>query len=170
MIQNTHLQDGDDSTGNVTPYREPDSEAGHWPAEYTDKGYEWTQTQKKNWLRYARPVYSNLEYEDSNYWYRRTWRPKVHHDGMMQRDHVTLGTPEDYLAETVASELDPTYTITSKMMRKVGGMKADTGVLKRVVADIVSATHTETDSTDCPPAANARRLARHHNLGVEVEG
>lgn len=116
----------------VEPYDEPDPENDEWPE-------EWTKRQKENWEDFGINVYSELQTDVGRYWYRRTWRPKKARDGMMQRDHVKLGTPEDYVAENVSDVLNPMGDITSVMMRQLSKYKVDTDELDNAVEDIVQA-------------------------------
>lgn len=128
MIQRN--TDADDSE--PEPYPEPNPETDDYPA-------EWTPKQRENWRNHAQDVYEALETEAGRYWYRRTWRPKKQQEGLLQRDHVKLGTPEDYIAEHVSDTLSPMGDITSVMMRKVAHYKADKEEMEEAIDDIVQA-------------------------------
>jgi len=114
------------------PYIEPNPAEDEWPE-------DWTPTQKKNWEQFGSKVYDELNTDLGRTWYRRTWRPKMRNNGMMQRDHVKLGTPEDYVAENVADMLNPMGDLTSVMMRQISRYKVDKDVLDDAVTDIVRA-------------------------------
>lgn len=129
------------------PYDEPQPDADEWPD-------DWTPKQKENWRQHGQPVYEKLETNAGRYWYRRTWRPKKQRNGMMQRDHVKLGTPEDYVAEHVSDTLNPMGNMTSVMMRKIGRMNADTDDLDEAYEDIVQA------KIKCMSPARQARLGR----------
>ena len=116
----------------VEPYEEPNPEAGEWPE-------GWTPRQRQNWLESGRTTYDSLETDCGRYWYRRTWRPKARNHGMMKRDHVKLGTPEDYITENVADVLHPMGDMTSVMMRQLARYSVDTDELDDAVEDIVQA-------------------------------
>lgn len=116
----------------VEPYAEPHPEANEWPS-------GWTPTQRQNWQDVGSKTYNELETDNGRYWYRRTWRPKKRGDGMMERDHVKLGNPEDYITENVADYLNPMGDMTSVMMRQLTRYGVDTDELDKAVEDIVQA-------------------------------
>ena len=116
----------------IEPYDEPNPDADRWPE-------DWTPKQRQNWIDVGSKTYDNLETDRARYWYRRTWRPKARHDGMMKREHVKLGTPEDYIVENVADYLNPMGDMTSWMMRKLTRYSVDTDELDDVVEEIVHA-------------------------------
>jgi hypothetical protein len=126
------LLDDDNDDEEHEPYIEPDIEAGEWPE-------EWTPKQRQNWRDHALSVYRELETDWGRYWYRRTWRPKKRGDGMMQDDHVKLGTPEDYVTENVEDYLRPMGDMTSVMMRQISRYTVDKDDLDNAVEDIVQA-------------------------------
>jgi len=88
------------SDAEVQPYQEPDIGGNNWPA-------EWSDLQRVNWREYGAPIYDELRTEVGRYWYRRCYRPKKAHDGMMRRDHVKTGTPERYIYAHVNALLQP---------------------------------------------------------------
>ena len=128
MPRHPNLDDEDDE---VQPYKDPDVEAGEWPE-------EWTPRQRENWRDHGEPVYSEIETDVARYWYKKTWRPKMQGEGLMETDAVTFGNPEDYIAENVSDMLSPMGDMTSMMMRQVTsyGVEDD---LDEVVNDIVRA-------------------------------
>lgn len=141
-----------------SPYQEPEPSDSIWPE-------EWTPTQRTNWLEYARAVYDKLETDAGRYWYRRTWRPKKRGDGMMKRDHVKLGTPEDYVEENVSDTLNPMGDITSVMMRQISRYSVDRDTLDEAVEDIVQAKiHNMSDDQQQRLVGDAQRLANAYGL------
>lgn len=102
---------------------------------------EWTPRQHENWDDYGADIYERLETDLGRYWYRRCWRPKKAHNGMMKRDHVKLGTPEDYIIEHVEDTFDPWGNLTGVMMRKLGTLPGDVtkDELEEAIDDIVRA-------------------------------
>lgn len=116
----------------VEPYDEPNPAEDEWPE-------GWTPKQKENWSEYGIVTYEQLETDAGRYWYRRTWRPKKAKEGMMKRDHVKLGTPEDYVEENVADTLKPMGDLTSVMMRELTSYSVDKDELDDAVTDIVQA-------------------------------
>lgn len=113
------------------PYPEPNPETNDYPE-------EWTPKQRTNWDDHAQDVYEQLETENGRYWYRRTWRPKMRGDGMMKRDHVKLGTPEDFVQYMVDDRLDMWADLTGAMMREIGRYD-NKDALEDAVDDIVQA-------------------------------
>jgi hypothetical protein len=81
---------------------------------------KWTPKQEQNWIDHIEPVYSRIESELGRRIFRAVWRPKKRGDGWMKREHVKLGTPEDYVEENVSDLFTPMTDITSVMMRQVG--------------------------------------------------
>jgi len=142
----------------VEPYDEPDPENDEWPE-------EWTKRQKENWIQTGAPVYDNLETDVGRYWYRRTWRPKKARDGMMERDHVKLGQPEDYVVENVSDTLNPMGDMTSVMMRQMSSYSVDKDKLDEAVSDIVRARISNmSDFQKQRLVGEAQRLARAYGL------
>jgi hypothetical protein len=119
-------------TDDIEPYPEPDVEADDYPD-------EWTPKQRENWKNYGHFEYRLLETELGRYWFRRTYRPKMRNEGMMQRDHVKLGTPEDYVAYNVADMFKPMAALDGYMMRQLMRYDFDTDELDEAVEDIVQA-------------------------------
>lgn len=105
------------------------------PPEWPNPG--WTPKQQENYVEHIEDEYEMLETELARYWFRRTWRPKKRGDGMMKRDHVKLGTPEDYVEEHVSDTFDPWGNLTGVMMRKISSYKVDTDDLDDAVDEIV---------------------------------
>ena len=118
------------------PYVEPNPRKKLWPE-------HWTPKQKEYWERYCQPVYDNLKTDTGRYWYRRTFRPKKQKQsgdsGVMTRDHVKLGTPEDYVAYNVSDMLDMWADLTGAMMREMMSYSVDQDELDEAVHDIVQA-------------------------------
>ncbi len=145
----------------IEPYPEPDAQSNDYPD-------EWTPKQCENWKNYGHFEYEALETDVGRYWYRRTWRPKMRGEAMMLRDHVKLGTPEDYVAENVSDRLNPMGDLTSVMMREFSRFSADKDELKEAVDDIV-----QTKLRQMEPAqrdrvsADAKQLARAYGLEVK---
>lgn len=142
----------------VEPYDEPDPENDEWPE-------EWTPRQRQNWIEVGSNVYDELETDTGQYWYRRTWRPKKRKSGMMKRDHVKLGTPEDYITENVADNLNPMGDMTSVMMRQLSRFSVDTDELDDAVTDIVRAKiRNMSDEQQQRLVGEAQRVARIYGL------
>ena len=142
----------------VEPYDEPNPEANEWPE-------EWTPRQRQNWIEVGSNVYDKLETDTGRYWYRRTWRPKKRKSGMMKRDHVKLGTPEDYITENVADNLNPMGDMTSVMMRQLSRFSVDTDELDDAVTDIVRAKiRNMSDEQQQRLVGEAQRVARIYGL------
>lgn len=142
-------------------YDEPDPEDDVWPN-------SWTKKQRSNWRTYAQDVYEALETEAGRRWYRRTWRPKARNEGMLKRDHVKLGTPEDYVAENVSDRLNPMGDMTSVMMRQLGTYDVDTDELDEAVEDIVQAKISQMSvEQKAELSSEAQRLARTYGLDLE---
>lgn len=78
---------------------------------------DWTPKQMENWENAGKPVYDRIETEEARAWYRRIYRPKKRNDGMMERDRVTFGTPEDYIKYSVEDAFDPWGSMEGMMMR-----------------------------------------------------
>lgn len=78
---------------------------------------DWTPKQVENWEDSGKHVYERIETEDARAWYRRVWRPKKRNDGMMERDRVSFGTPEDYIKYYVEDAFDPWGSVEGSMMR-----------------------------------------------------
>ena len=140
------------------PYDEPHPSTDTWPD-------DWTPKQRTNWLEHGAIVYNNLETEQAQYWYRRTWRPKCRNSGMMKCDHVKLGTPEDYIEENVSDTLNPMGNMTSVMMRQVSRYSVDRDVLDDVVDDIVQAKiQNMSEAQQQRLVGDAQRLANAYGL------
>lgn len=107
------------------------------PDEYPAE--DWTPKQCENFEKYGEAVYERIEGEVGQKWYRRIWRPKMRGDGMKQRDHVKMGTPEDYIAEMVSDQLDPWNSMTSVMMRTVSSYNVDKEEREEAVSQIAKA-------------------------------
>lgn len=128
MTNNSIDFDSDD----VEAYGEPDAQNDQYPD-------HWTPKQCENWKNYGHFEYNALETDVGRQLYRRIWRPKMRGEGIMKRDHVKLGTPEDYVEDNVRDLLTPMGNITSAMMRNFVHFNADTDVLDEAVDDIVHA-------------------------------
>ena len=132
---------------------------------------DWSRKQLENWEASGEAVYERIDGELGREWYRRTWRPKMRGDGMKQRDHVKLGTPEDYVAEHVADALSPMGDITSVMMRKLGAYSVDKDELDEAVKQIVKAKLEYIRENDPEHArqllAESQKAARLYGLDQE---
>ena len=146
----------------IEPYPEPDAANDEYPD-------EWTPKQRENWKNYGHFEYRLLEFEVGRKWFRRTWRPKKRGEGMMQRDHVKLGTPEDYVAENVRDRFDMMGSLHSVMMRQLGRYSVDRDELDAAVEDIVQARRQmlEPDERE-QMARDAERLARAYGLEIDA--
>ena len=100
---------------------------------------EWTPKQEANWREYGQAVYNNLQTDIGRKWYRKTYRPKMRVEGMMTRDHVELGTAEDYINANVEDRLEPMGDMTKVMMRELGVREFDIEELETAIDDIVQA-------------------------------
>ena len=100
---------------------------------------EWTPKQKENFANHGRAEFEELETDVGRDWYKRCFRPKKRNEGMMKRDHVKLGTPEDYVTKHVEDTFDPWASLEGIMMRKLGRYSVDTDTLDAAVEDIVRA-------------------------------
>lgn len=117
---------------------------------------DWTPKQQENWERVGQDVYGRLETELGRRAYRHVWRPKKRGDGMMQREHVKLGTKEDYVAEMVDDVFSPWGSMTGVMMRKISFGEETRERLEEAVSDIVQAKLERLKERD--PAAAQRLL------------
>lgn len=159
-MRKRHSTTRSDSPGSTEPepYAEPNPEENDYPD-------EWTPKQRENWDSHGQSTYENLETDAGRYWYRRIWRPKKQREGMMKRDHVKLGTPEDYVAEHARDTLDPMGNLTSVMMRRIGRMQADKDELEEAYKDIVQARIANmTPEQRARLAGEAKRLAVAYGL------
>jgi hypothetical protein len=100
---------------------------------------DWTPKQKENWESSMKKWYNKLETDVGRRWARACYRPKKRNEGMMERDHVKLGTPEDYVTKHVEDTFDPWASLEGIMMRKLGRYSVDTDTLDAAVEDIVRA-------------------------------
>lgn len=137
------------------------------PEPYDAPDPEWTPKQQTNWEESGKLVYDRLETDVGRYWYRRTWRPKKRNSGIMKRDHVELGTPEDYIVAHVEDRLNPMGDITSLMMRKLGTRNFDVDELEEAIDDIVQARLHNIAEND---PDRARQLASEANMVAELYG
>jgi hypothetical protein len=137
------------------------------PEPYDTPSPEWTPKQQTNWEEHCQSLYENLETEAGRYWFKRTWRPKKRNQGYMERDHVELGTPEDYIVAHVEDQLEPMGDITSVMMRKLGTRNVDEDELEEAISDIVQAKLQQIEETD---PDRARRLVSDANMAAELYG
>ena len=145
-------------TDEPEPYVEPDPENGVWPD-------DWTPRQRENWIDFGQPVYDALETDVGRYWYRRVYRPKARHEGMMTRDHVKLGNPEDYVAEMVSDNLNPMGDVTGAMMRVISSYSVDKDELDEAVSDITGAKiKNMSDEQKKRLVGDAQRMARAYGL------
>jgi len=113
-------------------YDEPDVENDDYPD-------HWTPKQCENWDNHGQEIYENLETEVGRYWFRRSWRPKKRGSGLMERDHVKFGTPEDYVVYEVEDRFKPMGSIHGSVMRSFSSFSADKDELERAIADIFQA-------------------------------
>jgi hypothetical protein len=112
------------------------------PERYPDPN--WTPRQTELFENHGAPIYDRLATENGKAWYRRTYRPKKRKaasdtGGMMRRDHVKLGTPEDYVREMVSEKFSPMTNFHSSMMRRLSNYGNRKEQLDAAVADIVKA-------------------------------
>jgi len=134
---------------------------------------EWTPKQQENWEESIKPTYERLETDVARYWFRRTWRPKKRNSGKLKRDHVKLGTPEDYIEHNVQEAFNPWGDLTSVMMRQVGSYD-DKDELDDVVEEIVGARcdllkQTNPEELD-RLARESKKVARLYGVEEEVDG
>jgi hypothetical protein len=109
----------------------------YFEMEYPDP--EWTPKQQENWESSMKEWYNNLETDAGRRWTRAVYRPKKRNNGCMTRDHVKLGTPEDYLDEHVDQAFNPWGSFTSLMMREISTYDVDMDALETAIEDIVRA-------------------------------
>jgi hypothetical protein len=109
----------------------------YFEMEYPDP--DWTPKQMENWESSMKEWYNKLETGAGRRWTRAVYRPKKRNSGMMTRDHVKLGTPEDYIDEHVDQAFNPWSSFTSLMMRAVGSYRADKDELETAIEDIIRA-------------------------------
>lgn len=139
-------------------YTEPNPDADEWPD-------HWTPKQRANWEQYGQEIYEALKTDTGRYWYRRTYRPKKRNEGMMKRDHVKLGRPEDYIDENVSDTLNPMGNMTSVMMRQISRYTVDRDELDDAVSDITQAKiKNMSDAQQARLASEAKRLANTYGL------
>ncbi len=104
---------------------------------------EWTPYQRQNWREVGKPIYENLQTDGGRYWFRRCYRPKYQHTGMLPRDHVTIDTPDHYIVSNVDELLTPggDGDIQMKYRRIVGVIASEHTLseVNRAVKDIVNA-------------------------------
>jgi len=100
---------------------------------------DWTPKQMENWESSMKQWYNELETDAGRFWAKATYRPKKRNSGMMTRDHVKLGTPEDYIDEHVSDTFDPWGDITSVIMRQISTYSVDKAELEDAIEDIVRA-------------------------------
>lgn len=127
-----YSNDGTNDT--VRAYTEPDPATDRWPQ-------SWTPRQKQNWREQCAPVYSELETETGQLWFRRCYRPKKARTGYIRRQNVSRSNPEIYVCAQVEALLQGTedyYTL--EIYRAV--VRRSTTTLETVetaVIDIVQA-------------------------------
>lgn len=113
------------------------------PETFADRPYpdpEWTPKQQENWDNSRMSEwFDELETDIGQHWAKRIYRPKKRNDGIITRDHVQLGTPEDYIKEHVDQAFDPWGSFHSMMMRELGSYKADKDKLETAIEDIIRA-------------------------------
>ncbi|WP_153952985.1 hypothetical protein [Halosegnis longus] len=140
-MSNTPAESGDTLTDDdridLTTISESQYTADDGPTPYPVPDPEWTPKQQTNWENHGQPRYDELESDAARYWYRRCYRPKKRGSGMMQRDHVKLGTPEDYIIEHVEDALEPMGSIHGVMMRSLGRYAVDKDVLDAVYRELL---------------------------------
>lgn len=135
-----------------------------WPCNH------WTPKQRENFENH-RGVYDRLETDRARSWFKRCYRPKKRNDGLMRRDHVKLGTPEDYILENVSDRLEPMSNLTSVMMRQLGHVGVDKDVLDEIVEEFLNARVKNMKEHN--PQQLERILRRSQELrnlyGIDVE-
>lgn len=131
------------------------------PDEYPDP--DWTPKQMENWDAHGAAEYAELETEIGREFFRRIWRPKKRNDGLLEREHVKLGTPEDYVCTNVDDVFDPWGNMTSVMMREISVPSDEKERLGEAVDDIVQAKLTVL--ADRNPDAARRLLAETERVG-----
>jgi len=122
---------------------------------------DWTPTRRANWDAHMADEYEQLETDAARYWYRRCYRPKMRGSGKMQRDHVKLGTPEDYIVEHVDDCLSPMGDLTSLMLRRVSSLIVDTDVLDAVAEEIAHVRLQQIAANDPSRAERLLEESRH---------
>lgn len=135
------------------------------PEEYPCE--DWTPKQQENWEQSGKSVYELIDGEVGRTWYRRTWRPKMRNEGMKKRDHVKLGTPEDYIAEMVADQFDPWGSLDSVMIRELASYSVEKEELEEAVSQITEAKLKHLASND---PARARQLVAETEYVASLYG
>lgn len=100
---------------------------------------DWTPKQKENYEKHTKETYEELETELGRTWFRRCYRPKKRNDGYMKRNHVKLGTPEDYIVTHVDDMFDPWGSFHGIMMREFSFFTESKEELKEAISDIIRA-------------------------------
>lgn len=119
---------------------------------------EWTPAQARYWEEYCAPVFDRLQTYDGRKWYRLTYRPKQRkqsgYSGVTTRDHVKLGTAEDYVDINVKRPFEPMTSYMGLMMRELGKHR-DREDLDIAIQDIVRA---KTEVMASESASSLRRV------------
>jgi hypothetical protein len=121
---------------------------------------EWTPKQKENWQNHGKPVYDELS-ETSQQWYVRLFRPKMRGDGMMERDHVKISTPEHYLKKKIEGLKRPMSSVQGEIMATFGVDKEVMSELDDVATEYVKVTTTD---------AQKKRIAQQGKRLSDVMG
>jgi len=100
---------------------------------------EWTPKQQENYETHMQEVYEEIDSELGRIAYRNCWRPKQRNEGKLTRDHVQLGTSEDYIVEHVEDFFDPWGSMVGIMMREIGSYDVSTDALDEAQKAIVRA-------------------------------
>jgi hypothetical protein len=140
------------------------------PEQFADRPYpdpEWTPKQQSNFETYGAETFAELETDAGRRWYKRTYRPKKRNDGMMTRDHVQLGTPEDYLDEHVDQAFNPWSSFTSLMMREISTYDVDMDALEEAIEDVIRAKLRVLADNN---PQKARRLLEETNKVAQLYG
>ena len=125
---------------------------------------EWTPKQKENWEKHGESTYKKLEGVAKD-WYLALYRPKKRGDGLMERDHVQIGTPEHYLKKKIEGLKKPMSSIQSEIMATLGVDKDTQKTIDEVAKQFVRKTTSEREKRTI--SRQGRRLADAY--GIEVE-
>lgn len=128
---------------------------------------DWTPKQHENWESHGEPVFDRIETDAAREMYLRTWRPKMRNDGLMERDHVELGTEEHYVSTELESALKPMGSIHASVM---AGMFIDSDRkddLDDIVDDILRA---RVEHMNDQHPARAKRLLKQSQRAAELYG
>lgn len=75
-----------------------------------------TPKQMENWHEHGSQIVADMDSDRARWWYLRTYRPKKRGDGMMERNHVSIGEPEHYYKKYVDGLKRPMGSIQGEVM------------------------------------------------------